>query len=166
MRNIDGKPVHLGRYQGNVILIVNVASLCGNTPQYASLQALYEKYKDQGFIILGFPANDFGKQEPGTNAEIKRFCTKNYNVTFPLFSKIVVKGEGQAPLYKFLTDKQTDPQFGGDIRWNFDKFLLNRKGEIVARFEPGTDPRKEEVVQAIEKELKAGKEDSQSARLP
>lgn len=153
MPSIDGKPVKLSKYQGDVIVIVNVASLCGNTPQYASLEKLYQTYKSKGFTILAFPANEFGHQEPGSNAEIKQFCTSKYSVTFPIFSKIVVKGEGQAPLYRYLTDRTTDPQFGGDIEWNFAKFLLNRKGEIVARFKAGEHPDDPEVVQAIESQL-------------
>jgi len=160
MKDVDGKNVNLGRFQGDVIMVVNVASLCGNTPQYATLQKLYEKYQGQGFTILAFPANEFGKQEPGTDAEIKEFCTSKYRVTFPLFSKIVVKGDGQAPLYHFLTEKATNPQFGGDIEWNFAKFLLNRKGEIVARFPAGTDPATPAVVSAIEKELAVPRSDS------
>ncbi len=151
--DIDGKPVNLARYAGKVVMIVNVASFCGNTKQYTTLQALYEKHKAQGLVVLGFPANEFGKQEPGTNGEIKEFCTSKYNVSFPMFSKIVVKGEGQAPLYKFLTDKSTNPQFGGDIEWNFAKFLLNRKGEIIARFAHRLDPSAPEVVAAVEKAL-------------
>jgi glutathione peroxidase len=157
MKDIDGKEVSLGGYQGQVILIVNVATFCGNTPQYASLQTLYERYKEQGFTVLAFPANEFGKQEPGTNQEIKEFCTGKYHVTFPVFSKIIVKGEGQAPLYRFLTDKKSNPASGGDIEWNFAKFLVNRKGEVVARFPAGKDPLKPDVVAAIEKELAAPK---------
>ena len=157
VKDIDGKPVDLGRYQGQVLMVVNVASYCGNTPQYASLQSLYEKYRDKGFTVLAFPANEFGKQEPGTEAQIKEFCSTKYRVTFPMFSKVVVKGEGQEPFYHYLTDKKTNPQHGGDIEWNFAKFLINRKGEIVARFPAGTDPRKPEVVAAIEKELAAAK---------
>ncbi len=153
VKDIDGKDVKLGKYQGNVIMVVNVASFCGNTPQYATMEKLYEKYKDKGFTILGFPANEFGKQEPGSDKEIKEFCTSKYKVTFPMFSKIVVKGEGQAPLYKFLTSKETDPKFGGDIEWNFAKFLISRKGEVVARFKAFTDPSKPEVVAEIEKQL-------------
>jgi glutathione peroxidase len=153
VKDIDGKDVPLKQFRGDVILIVNVASFCGNTPQYASLQKLYEQYKDRGFTILAFPANEFGKQEPGTNAEIKHFCTSKYHVTFPVFSKIVVKGPDQAPLYQFLTDKKTDPHFGGDIEWNFAKFLVNRKGEVVGRIKAFTDPSKPEVVAAIEKAL-------------
>jgi glutathione peroxidase len=157
VKDIDDKPVNLGRYQGDVILVVNVASKCGNTPQYASLEKLYEKYKEKGLVILGFPANDFGKQEPGTNKEIKEFCDLTYKVAFPMFSKIVVKGEGQAPFYKYLTEKETNPKFGGDIEWNFAKFIVNRKGEIVARIPARTDPAKPDVIAMIEKELAAEK---------
>jgi glutathione peroxidase len=153
VKDIDGKPVHLSRYGGQVLLLVNVASQCGNTPQYADLQKLYEKYRGQGFLVLGFPSNDFGKQEPGTEQEIKEFCSTKYRVTFPMFSKIVVKGEGQAPLYRYLTDKKTDPAFGGEIEWNFAKFLIGRNGEVVARFPAGKNPGDPEVVKAIEDEL-------------
>lgn len=154
LKDIDGKPVKLARYQGKVILAVNVASKCGNTPQYAGLEKLYEKYKEKGLVVLGFPANEFGMQEPGTNKEIKEFCSSTYKVAFPMFSKIVVKGEGQNAFYKYLTDKKTDPKFGGDIEWNFAKFLINRKGEIVARIGARTDAMKdEEVVKQIEKLL-------------
>jgi len=155
MKDVDGNKVNLGRYQGDVILVVNVASLCGNTPQYASLQKLYQQYQAQGFTILAFPANDFGQQEPGSDAEIKQFCTAKYQVTFPLFSKIVVKGDGQAPFYRYLTNKTTDPNFGGDIEWNFAKFLINRNGDVVGRFPAETDPNTASVVSAIEKELAA-----------
>lgn len=153
VKDIDGKSVKLNKYKGKVLLVVNVASRCGNTPQYKSMQALYEKYKAKGFEVLGFPANEFGKQEPGSDKEIKEFCTSNYKVTFPMFSKIVVKGDEQAPLYKFLTSKETDPKFGGDIEWNFAKFLVNRKGEVVGRIKAFTDPMKPDVVEAIEKEI-------------
>ncbi|MHB1461936.1 MAG: glutathione peroxidase [Armatimonadota bacterium] len=153
MKDIDGKAVKLSKYQGKVILMVNVASKCGNTPQYASLQKLYEQYKKKGLVVLAFPANEFGQQEPGTNSEIKAFCSTNYHVTFPVFSKIVVKGDGQHPLYQFLTSKETNPNFSGDIEWNFAKFLLNRKGEVVARFAAKLDPGKPEVVDAIKTEL-------------
>ncbi len=156
MKDINGKKVHLSKYAGNVIMIVNTASLCGNTPQYAALQKLYDKYKDQGLVILGFPSNDFGQQEPGTNKQIKEFCSLTYSVNFPMFSKIVVKGKGQAPLYQYLTSKKTNPQFAGEIEWNFAKFLISRKGEIIARYPASEDPTKPEVVQAIEQEL--GKE--------
>ena len=160
LKDIDGKPVNLARYQGDVIMMVNVASKCGNTPQYKDLQKLYDDNKDKGFVILGFPANDFGKQEPGTDKEIKAFCTDNYKVTFPMFSKIVVKGDDKAPLYKFLTDPKTDPKFGKDIDWNFAKFLVNRKGEIVARFPATTKPTDAALMSAVEDALKEPKPDA------
>jgi glutathione peroxidase len=165
MKDIDGNTVKLARYAGQVIMVVNVASQCGNTPQYADLQKMYDKYKKKGFVILGFPANDFGKQEPGDEKAIKAFCTSKYNVTFPMFSKIVVKGEGQNPFYKYLTDKESDEKFGGDIDWNFAKFIINRKGELVARFPAGTKPLTPEVVAVVEKELEAPKPEEKSARL-
>lgn len=153
MKNIDGQEVKLKKYKGNVLLVVNTASKCGYTPQYEGLQAIYDKYKAEGFYVLGFPANNFGGQEPGTEAEIKDFCTLKYKVTFPMFSKISVKGEDQDPLYKFLTDKETNPQFAGEITWNFNKFLIDRKGKIVARFSSKDTPQSETVTQAIEKYL-------------
>ena len=159
VKDIDGKPVKLARYVGNVILVVNVASKCGNTPQYEGLEKIYEKYKARGFTILAFPANDFLKQEPGDDKQIKEFCEATYKVKFPLFSKIVVKGEGQAPFYKFLTSKETDEKFAGDIDWNFAKFIINRNGEVVARFKAGVKPETDPVVSAIEKELAAEKSD-------
>src|SRR5271170_4926885 len=119
MKSIDGKPVPLADFQGKLLLVVNVASRCGFTPQYTGLQALYEKYKDQGFVIAGFPANNFLSQEPGTDAEIKTFCSTKYNVSFPLFSKISVKGDDKAPLYQYLTDSKANPSTGGEIKWNF-----------------------------------------------
>lgn len=155
MKDIDGKSVDLAQYKGKVVMFVNVASKCGLTPQYASLQKLYKQYGDKGLVILGFPANEFGAQEPGTNGEIKEFCNAKYQVTFPMFSKIVVKGEGQHPLYQFLTDKKTDPKFAGDIEWNFAKFLVGRDGQLVARFPSKTDPTTPDVVSVIEKELAA-----------
>lgn len=154
MKAIDGKEVDLGQYQGKVVLIVNVASYCGNTPQYAGLEKLYEKYGKEGFVVLGVPANEFGKQEPGTNEEIAKFCTSKYNVTFPMMSKVVVKGKGICPLYQYLTSKETDPKFGGDVPWNFEKFLIGRNGEVVNRFNHRTKPDAETVVKAIEEELK------------
>jgi glutathione peroxidase len=157
MKDIDGKPVNLARYQGKVVLMVNVASQCGLTPQYAKLQALHEKYADKGLVILGFPCNDFGKQEPGSEAEIKEFCNVRYKVSFPMFSKIAVKGPEAAPLYKYLTDKQANPAFGGDIEWNFAKFLVSRKGTVAARIPARTDPSAPDVVAMIEKELAAPK---------
>jgi glutathione peroxidase len=155
MKDIDGKDVKLKKYKGNVLLVVNTASKCGYTPQYEGLQAMYDKYKDQGFYVLGFPANNFGSQEPGTEKEIKEFCTSKYKVTFPMFAKISVKGADQDPLYSYLTNKETDPEFAGDITWNFNKFLIDRKGNIVARFSSKDKPDSEAVTQAIEKYLAA-----------
>jgi glutathione peroxidase len=153
LNSIDGKPAPLADYKGKVVLVVNVASQCGYTPQYSALESIYEKYKDQGFIILGFPANNFGAQEPGTNEEIKTFCTRKYSVTFPIYAKISVKGSDQAPLYAYLT-KDTDPALRGDIKWNFTKFLIDRNGKVIQRFEPAVTPDSKEVVAAIEKQLK------------
>jgi glutathione peroxidase len=153
MKDIDGKQINLADFKGKVVLVINVASRCGFTPQYEGLQKLYLKYRDQGFVVLGFPANNFGFQEPGTNAEIKSFCSAKYNVTFPIFSKISVKGDDIDPLYRFLTEKDSNPQFGGDIKWNFNKFLIDRKGNIIARFEPQVKPESDQMVQAIEKAL-------------
>jgi len=151
--SIDGMPTALSNYKGKVILLVNVASRCGFTPQYSGLESLYEKYKDHGFVILGFPANNFGGQEPGTNAEIKSFCTTKYNVTFPMFAKVSVKGADCTPLYQYLTQK-ANPSLAGDIKWNFTKFLVDRRGKVVARFESPVKPDSPEVVEAIEKLLK------------
>lgn len=153
MKSLDGKDVDLSKYQGKVVLMVNTASKCGLTPQYEQLEALHEKYADKGLAILGFPANEFGKQEPGTDSEIGEFCQKNYGVKFDMFSKVVVKGDGQCPLYQFLTSKDTNPKFAGPIKWNFEKFLINRDGEVVARFAPPVVPDSDEVVAAIEAEL-------------
>lgn len=154
MTDIDGKEVDLAQYKGKVVMIVNVASKCGLTPQYEQLEAMYAKYKDQGFTVLGFPANDFMKQEPGTDAEIKDFCSATYGVEFPMFSKITVKGEEAPELYKELTSKETNGEMGGDIAWNFTKFLVNKDGEVVARYEPKTKPDAPEVVAKVEEELK------------
>jgi len=154
LNSIDGRPAPLSAYQGKVVLIVNVASRCGFTPQYAGLEALYEKYKDRGFAILGFPANNFGGQEPGTNEEIKTFCSTKYNVTFPMYSKISVMADDQAPHYQFLTDKQANPATGGEIQWNFTKFLVDKNGKVVARFEPKVTPESPDVTGAIEKALR------------
>jgi glutathione peroxidase len=153
LNSIDGKPAPLADYKGKVVLIVNVASQCGYTPQYSALESIYEKYKDQGFVILGFPANNFGAQEPGTNEEIKTFCTRKYSVTFPMYSKISVKGSDQAPLYSYLT-KETGASLAGDIKWNFTKFLVDRDGKVVQRFEPAVTPDSKEMTAAIEKQLK------------
>ncbi len=149
----DGKSVDLNQYKGKVLLIVNTASKCGYTPQYEGLEKVYNQYKDKGFDILAFPANDFGHQEPGSNEQIREFCTSKYSVTFDLFEKIVVKGEGQAPLYQYLTGKETNPDFAGPIKWNFTKFLVSKEGKIVARYDSKVKPESEEVTGAIEKEL-------------
>jgi glutathione peroxidase len=154
VKDIDGNDEKLEKFKGKVALIVNVASKCGFTNQYEGLQKIYSEYKDQGFVILGFPANNFMGQEPGTNEEIKQFCTLNYNVTFPMFSKISVKGKDIAPLYKYLTEKETNPEFAGKISWNFNKFLVDREGKIVARFGSRAKPESKEVITAIENTLK------------
>jgi len=154
LNSLDGKPAPLAEYRGKVILLVNVASKCGYTPQYTGLEKIYEKYKDQGFVILGFPANNFGGQEPGTNEEIKTFCSSKYQVTFPMYSKVSVKGADSTPLYQFLTDKQSNPATGGEIKWNFTKFLVDRNGKVIARFEPAITPESADVTGAIEKALK------------
>ena len=153
MRDIDGKDVKLKKYKGNVLLVVNVASKCGYTPQYQGLQATYTKFKDKGFYVLGFPANNFGGQEPGTEHEIKEFCESKFGVTFPMFAKISVKGADIDPLYSFLTSKETNPDFAGDITWNFNKFLIDRHGKVVARFTSKQTPESPEVTAAIEKYL-------------
>ena len=153
LNSITGQPVPLAQYKGKVVLLVNVASKCGYTPQYKGLEALYKKYEAQGFVILGFPANNFLWQEPGTNAEIQAFCSRNYNVTFPMFAKISVKGSDQAPLYQYLTDKKANPATGGGIGWNFTKFLVDRNGKIVARFDSSVEPESAEVRKAIEAAL-------------
>jgi glutathione peroxidase len=153
VKDIDGNDVKLEQFKGKVVMIVNVASKCGFTPQYEGLQKIYSQYKDRGFVILGFPANNFLSQEPGTNEEIKQFCSLNYNVTFPMFSKISVKGKDIAPLYIYLTEKKTNPEFPGKIGWNFNKFLIDREGNIVGRFGSRAKPVSDEVIQAIEKVL-------------
>lgn len=153
MKNIDGVDTKLSDYKGKVTMIVNTASKCGYTVQYESLQATYEKYKDKGFVVLGFPANNFMGQEPGTEAEIKEFCTTKFKVSFPMFAKISVKGEDQHPLYNFLTNKATNPEFAGDVSWNFNKFLVDKNGKVVARFGSKDKPDAENVVAAIEKYL-------------
>jgi glutathione peroxidase len=151
--NIDGKPMPLSEFKGKVVLMVNVASQCGYTPQYTALEAIYEKYKAQGFVIVGFPANNFGAQEPGSNEEIKTFCSRKYSVTFPLYSKVSVKGDDQTPLYQYLT-KDTPAGINGDIKWNFTKFLVDRNGSVVQRFESKVKPDSPEVTSAVEKLLK------------
>jgi glutathione peroxidase len=153
LKNIDGKEVSLSQYRGKALLVVNVASQCGYTPQYEGLQKVYAKYKDRGLVVLGFPANNFGAQEPGTDQEIKTFCSTRFNVTFPMFSKISVKGPDKHPLYQYLTDATTDPKFAGEIKWNFNKFLIDKQGNIAARFDSKDAPESETVVAAIEKAL-------------
>ncbi len=149
MNDIDNNPVAFEIFRNRVLLIVNVASKCGFTPQYKGLQELYQEFKDNGFSILGFPANNFLSQEPGTNSEIKQFCSSKYNVTFPLFSKISVKGNDMSPLYTFLTAKETNSGFSGSIKWNFTKFLVDRAGNIVDRFSPMTRPDSKKVKKRI-----------------
>jgi len=153
MKKLDGSDVNLADYKGKVVLFVNVASKCGLTPQYEGLEKLHEKYAAKGLAIIGVPANEFGKQEPGTDKEISEFCQKNYGVKFDMLSKVVVKGEGICPLYKHLTSKETDPKFPGEITWNFEKFLISRNGEIAARFEPNVTPDSPELTAAVEKAL-------------
>jgi glutathione peroxidase-family protein len=153
VRQIDGTQAKLESYKGKVLLIVNVASRCGFTGQYAGLEKLYEMYKDKGLVVLGFPANDFLFQEPGSNAEIAQFCSLKYHVTFPMFEKIAVTGKDQHPLYKHLTEKATNPEFSGRITWNFNKFLIGRDGRILARFGSRVTPEDKDLVAAIEKAL-------------
>jgi glutathione peroxidase len=152
MDNIDGKPVNLGLYRGKVLLVVNTASFCGNTPQYSDLQALYEQYNENGFEILAFPANNFGQQEPGTNEEIKSFCFTKYSLTFPLFSKISVKGADKHPLYRYLTEQSPFP---GEVEWNFQKYLVDRSGNIVGRYPHRMKPLAPEIVKEVERVLAA-----------
>ncbi|MDR4495610.1 MAG: glutathione peroxidase [Nitrospirales bacterium] len=150
MDDIEGNPKSLSEYKGKVVMVVNTASFCGNTPQYEGLQTLYERYRDRGFTILAFPANDFGKQEPGNNKEIAEFCYTKYSLEFPLFSKITVLGDQKHPLYKYLTE--TTP-FKGEITWNFQKFLIDRKGQVIARYAPGQKPLTQPIVEDIERAL-------------
>lgn len=153
VRAIDGTSVGLSAYKGKVVLIVNVASFCGYTKQYAPLENLYRKYKDKGLVILGFPANDFGAQEPGTNEEIKTFCSTKYDVTFPMFEKVVVKGSDKAPLFQFLTSGGGSEALAGEIDWNFEKFLVGKDGAVVGRFKSRVDPLSSEILSAIEAAL-------------
>jgi glutathione peroxidase len=153
MKAIDGSEVDLAGYQGKVLFIVNVASKCGYTPQYTALEALYHKYKDRGLVVLGFPANNFLWQEPGSDQEIASFCKLSYGVTFPMFSKISVLGGDKAPLYDYLTSEAANKQTAGMIKWNFTKFLVDREGKPIARFGPSTEPDAAEVTAAIEKAL-------------
>jgi glutathione peroxidase len=153
MDAINGTPTPLASFKGKVLLVVNVASQCGYTYQYEGLQALYLKYKDQGLVVAGFPANNFGAQEPGSNAEIGAFCKSKFGVTFPMFSKISVKGSDKAPLYQFLTDKNANPKTGGEIPWNFTKYLVDRDGRVLARFDAPVEPESKELTSAIEAAL-------------
>jgi glutathione peroxidase len=152
-KTIDGATQSLGDYRGKALLVVNVASRCGLTPQYDALQKLHAEYAARGFAVLGFPCNQFGGQEPGTEADVKTFCTTNYGVTFPMFSKIDVNGARRDPLYAWLTQQATRPDGPGDIKWNFAKFVVDRSGQVIARFEPPTAPTAPEVRQAIERAL-------------
>ncbi|MBI3357009.1 MAG: glutathione peroxidase [Nitrospirae bacterium] len=152
MNDIDGKPVNLSQYRGKVLLLVNTASFCGNTPQYSDLQSMYEQYNEKGFEILAFPANNFGQQEPGSNQEIKSFCFTKYSLTFPLFSKISVKGSDKHPLYQYLTEQSPFP---GEVEWNFQKYLVDRSGNIVGRFHHRTKPLAPEIVTEVERVLAA-----------
>jgi glutathione peroxidase len=153
LNSIDGQPAPLAAYKGKVMLLVNVASKCGFTPQYSALESTYEKYKDRGFVIVGIPANNFGAQEPGSNQEIKTFCSSKYHVTFPMMAKVSVKGDDITPLYQFLTDKSSNPQSGGEIKWNFTKFLIGPDGRVITRFEPEITPDSPQVTSAIEEAL-------------
>jgi glutathione peroxidase len=153
MKDIDGKDVSLGLYKGKVLLIVNVASLCGNTPQYKDIEALYEKYKDKGLVVLGFPENNFMGQEPGSNEEIKKFCTSKYDVKFPMFAKISVKGKDMAPLYKYLTEKSENNVIDAPVQWNFQKFLISKDGNVITSFAPKKQVTDPEVIASIEKAL-------------
>jgi glutathione peroxidase len=153
MKSLAGKDVDLGQYKGKVVLIVNVASKCGLTPQYKQLESVYEKYSKDGLAILGFPCNQFLQQEPGTAQQIEEFCRLNYGVTFPMFAKVEVNGENACPLYKYLKTLSTAPKGPGDISWNFEKFLVDRSGKVVARFAPRTKPDDPEVLKAVEAEL-------------
>lgn len=148
---IDGKPYDLSQLKGKKVLVVNVASKCGLTPQYAELQELYDQYKDQGFVIIGFPANNFMGQEPGTNEEIAQFCTLNYDVTFPMMEKISVKGKNIAPLYKWLTEKSMNGQQDAPVQWNFQKFMIDENGQWAGMVPPKESPFSETIVQWIEK---------------
>lgn len=152
LNSLDGENISLSDFEGDLVLIVNTASECGFTPQYEGLQKLYETYSDQGFKILGFPANNFGGQEPGTDEEIAQFCQVNYGVSFPMFSKISVKGDDQHPLFTHLTSAE-NPDFTGDISWNFEKFLIDRNGNVIRRFKSNVEPMSEKLVNAVEENL-------------
>lgn len=163
VKDIGGKERSLSEFAGKALLIVNVASRCGFTPQYTGLQALYDRYRGRGFEILAFPANDFLGQEPGTDADIRSFCSLNYGVTFPMFSKISVKGKGIHPLYEFLTGRETNPKFEGKIKWNFSKFLVDRTGNVVDRFDSRDDPMGDKIPRAVEAALDTALDTGESA---
>ena len=154
MKSIDGQPAPLKNYKGKVLLLVNVASKCGYTPQYTGLQKLYEQYKDQGLVVVGVPANNFGGQEPGSDEEIKTFCSRNYNVTFPMMSKVSVKGDDKTPLYAYLTSSEANPATAGDVKWNFTKFLVDKNGKVIGRFDSKVKPDAPELTSAIDQALK------------
>lgn len=154
LNTIDYHRVRLSDFKGKVLMIVNVASYCGYTPQYAGLQKLYLAHKDQGFVIIGVPSNDFGEGEPGSDPEIKQFCRRKYDVTFPMMSKVFIKANPRVPLYDYLTDERQNPKTGGEIRWNFTKFLIGRNGNILARFEPGVAPEDTSLNKAVENALR------------
>lgn len=153
LKSIDGKPVALSSFKGKVLMLVNVASRCGYTPQYQGLESLYEQNKDQGFVVIGIPANNFGGQEPGTNEEIQTFCKSKYDVKFPMMSKISVKGDDKAPLYQFLTSEEKNPKTGGEIKWNFTKFLIGRDGRVLERFDSAVKPSDPALKSAVDKAL-------------
>jgi len=153
MKSLDGKDVDLSKYQGKVVLVINVASACGYTGQYKGMQGLHDKYAKDGLVVLGVPCNDFGKQEPGSEADIAKFCESKYGVKFDMLSKVAITGKEPAPLYKHLISKETNPKFGGAVKWNFTKFLIGKNGEIVGRFEPDVEPNAPELTKAIEAEL-------------
>jgi len=155
LEGIDGKEVDLAQYKGKVVLLVNVASECGYTPQYKGLQEVYEKYGKDGLVIIGVPSNDFGKQEPGSNEDIQKFCTSKFKVTFPMLGKVTVKGDKKVPLYQYLTSKDTNPKYAGEVGWNFEKFLIGRNGEVVGRYKSAVKPESDELQAAIKKELDA-----------
>jgi glutathione peroxidase len=162
--SIDGKPVPLATFRGKILLIVNVASNSVFTEQYAGLETLYQKYKDQGLVVLAFPSDDFGKEEPGTNDAIKKMAEDKYKITFPVFSKVALAGEHIAPLFQFLMDKQINPATGGPIRWSFTKFLVDKGGKVIGRFEPDITPEAPELAVAIEKALRGDKDQDKTKR--
>ncbi|MGL6072589.1 MAG: glutathione peroxidase [Fimbriiglobus sp.] len=153
LKDINDKEVDLAQYKGKVVLLVNVASECGYTKQYKGLQELHEKHGKDGVVVIGIPSNEFGGQEPGTNADIKKFCETNYKVTFPMMAKVVVKGAGKVDLFKFLTEKDTNPKCPGEIGWNFEKFLIGKDGQVVSRYKSSVDPMSETLITAIKAEL-------------